>query len=127
MPDFDDSTLWRISAYERVRLQRVGSIFAPLGDSTVLPTTMVAELRHLDSLREGSDVLEVLAACVRHRQPALLCLRYQQYVWPVTVFPAEGVVSLATRRRAGQRRGPVRGAAGVVRAHRSAHARALHA
>ncbi|MEO7853642.1 MAG: hypothetical protein ABIR94_15520 [Rubrivivax sp.] len=91
MPDFDDSTLWRISAYERMRLQRSGSVFAPLDDTTVLPTTMVAELHHLDNPREGSDVLEVLAACVRHRQTALLCLRYDQYVWPVTVFPTDGV------------------------------------
>jgi hypothetical protein len=91
MPDFDDSTLWRISAYERMRLQRGGSVFAPLGETTVLPTTMVAELRHLDSLHDGSDVLEVLAACVRHHQPALLCVRYEQFVWPVTVFPSEGV------------------------------------
>jgi hypothetical protein len=91
MPDFNDTTLWRISAYERMRLERGGSVFAPLGETTVLPTTMVAELRHLDSLRDGADVLEVLAACVRHRQSALLCLRYEQFVWPVTVFPSEGV------------------------------------
>ena len=102
MRDFDDSTLWRISAYERIRKESGSSVFAPLGGNTVLPTTMVADLRRLESHREGSDILEVLAACVRHRQSALICLQYLDYVWPVTVFPGEGVyhaprdVALAT-------------------------------
>jgi hypothetical protein len=91
MPDFDDSTLWRISAYERIRREKGSSVFATLGENTVLPTTMVADLRRLESHHEGSDVLEVLAACVRHRQSALLCIKYQEYIWPITVFPAEGV------------------------------------
>jgi hypothetical protein len=89
MRDFDDSTLWRVSAYERMRLERGSSVFAQLGENTVLPTTLLAELRHLRGQREDSDVLEVLAACMRHRQSALLCLAYEDLVWPVTVFPAE--------------------------------------
>jgi hypothetical protein len=89
MRDFRDSTLWRISAYERLRLERGSSAFAPLGDNTLLPTTLLADLRHLESRREDSDVLEVLAACMRHRQAALLCLQYEELVWPITVFPAE--------------------------------------
>lgn len=91
MNEFEDSTLWRVSAYERMRLERSSSAFAQLGENTVLPTTLVAELRQLDARRESGDVLEVLAACVRHRQAALLCLQYEDLVWPVTVFPSEGV------------------------------------
>jgi hypothetical protein len=91
MPDFDDSTLWRISAYERIRRERGSSVFAALGEATILPTTMVADLRRLESHHEGSDVLEVLAACLRHRQSALICMQYHEYVWPITVFPTEGV------------------------------------
>jgi hypothetical protein len=87
--DFEDSTLWRVSAYERMRLERSSSAFAQLGENTVLPTTMLTDLRQLESRRESRDVLEVLAACMRHRQGALLCLSYEQLVWPVTVFPAE--------------------------------------
>ena len=89
MPDFEDSTLWRISAYERFRQERGTSAFAPLGGNTVLPTTLMADLRHLEARREQSDVLEIAAACMRHRQSALLCLRYDDLVWPVTLFPAE--------------------------------------
>lgn len=91
MREFEDSTLWRISAYERMRLERSSSAFAQLGENTVLPTTLLADLRHLEARRESTDVLEVLAACLRHRQPALLCLQYEDVVWPVTVFPEQGV------------------------------------
>jgi hypothetical protein len=89
MRDFLDSTLWRISAYERMRLERSSSVFAQLGEPTLLPTTMLADLRQLESRREDGDVLEILAACMRHRQSALICLQYEDLVWPVTVFPTE--------------------------------------
>jgi hypothetical protein len=89
MRKFEDSTLWRISAYERMRLERSSSAFAQLGENTVLPTTMLTDLRHLENRNEAADVLEVLATCMRHRHGALLCLGYEELVWPVTVFPAE--------------------------------------
>ena len=89
MSEFKDSTLWRISAYERMRLERSSSAFAQFGENTLLPTTLLADLRHLGSHREGGDVLEVLAACMRHRQSALVCLQYEDLVWPLTVFPGE--------------------------------------
>jgi hypothetical protein len=89
MRDFQDSTLWRISAYERMRLERGSSVFAQLGEPTLLPTTMLADLRQLEGRREDGDVLEILAACMRHRQSALICLQYEDLVWPVTVFPSE--------------------------------------
>lgn len=91
MRDFEDSALWRISAYERLRLERGSSAFAQLGENTVLPTTMLSDLRHLEYRHEDADVLEVLATCLRHRQGALLCLGYDDLVWPITVFPAEMV------------------------------------
>ncbi len=89
MRDFDDSTLWRISAYERMRVERGSSVFAQLGENTMLPTTLLADLRHLEQRRENADVLENLAVCMRHRQAALICLQYEDLVWPITVFPAE--------------------------------------
>ena len=89
MRDFLDSTLWRISAYERMRLERSSSVFAQLGEPTLLPTTLLSDLRHLESRREDGDVLEILAACMRNRQSALICLQYDDLVWPVTVFPSE--------------------------------------
>lgn len=89
MPDFEDSTLWRISAYERFRQERGTSAFAPLAGNTVLPTTMMADLRHLEARREESDALEIIAACMRHRQSALVCVRHAGMVWPLTLFPFE--------------------------------------
>jgi hypothetical protein len=63
--------------------------FARLEGPTVLPTTMLADLAHLDATGSGDDVLEVVAACMRHREAALLCLKYEGLVWPVTFFPAQ--------------------------------------
>lgn len=91
MRDFEDSTLWRISAFDRIRQQTGSSGFARLDGPTLLPTTLLAELRRLDDERQGDDVLEVIAACLRHREPALLCLEHDALVWPVTLFPNEGV------------------------------------
>ena len=74
MRDFDDSTLWRVSEFERVRLHTGGSGFVGLERQTVLPTTLVAELRRLGDEPRAADVLEVVAACMRHREAALLLL-----------------------------------------------------
>jgi len=88
MRDFEDSTLWHVSEFERVRQQTGTSGFARLDGPSVLPTTLVADLQRLSSKEEPSgDVLEVIAACMRHREPALLCLQYEGLVWPVTIFP----------------------------------------
>jgi hypothetical protein len=89
--DFEDSTLWRISAFERIRQQTGSSGFMRLAGPTLLPTTLLADLRRLDADPHSGDVLEVIAACVRHREAALLCLQHEELVWPVTLFPNEGV------------------------------------
>jgi len=89
MRDFEDSTLWRISAFERVRRETGSSGFVRLSGPTVLPTTLLADLRRLDADPVSNDALEVIAACLRHREPALLCLKIGELVWPVTLFPNE--------------------------------------
>ena len=91
--DFDDSTLWRISAYERMREESGGiSGFARLdGTPTLLPTTLLADLQTSDGEPRGSDVLEVMATLLRHRESALLYLRHQALVWPVTLFAQRGL------------------------------------
>jgi hypothetical protein len=91
MRDFEASTLWRVSEFERVRLRTGNSGFTSLDGSTVLPTTLLAELRRLDADGASNDVLEVVAACVRHRESALLCLQVDGLVWPVTLFPDQTV------------------------------------
>ena len=89
MRDFEDSTLWRVSEFERVRARTGSSGFARLDGPTVLPTTLLADLRRLDADGTSDDPLEVLAACMRHHEPALLCLQCDGLVWPVTVFPSQ--------------------------------------
>ncbi|MED5618509.1 hypothetical protein [Ideonella sp. BN130291] len=87
MRDFEDSTLWRVSEFERVRERTGASGFARLAGPTLLPTTLLADLRRLHRDPQSDDALEVVAACVRHREAALLCLQVDQLVWPVTLFP----------------------------------------
>jgi hypothetical protein len=89
--DFEDSTLWRISAFERIRQETGSSGFMRLAGPTLLPTTLLSDLRRLDADPRSGDVLEVIAACMRHHEPALLCLAHEDLVWPVTLFPDEGL------------------------------------
>jgi len=91
MRDFDDSTLWRISAFERMRLETGTTGFQRLEGPTLLPTTLLADLQRLEFDASNGDVLEVVAACMRHREPALLYLQHEGLVWPVTLFPREGL------------------------------------
>jgi hypothetical protein len=84
MPEFAASTLWRISAFER---ERASGGLADAGPS-LLPSTLLSDLRRLEAAH-GDDPLEVIAACMRHREPALLYLGLGPLVWPVTVFPQE--------------------------------------
>lgn len=91
MRDFEDSTLWRVSGFERARLASGSSGFASLDGPTVLSSTLLADLRRLDAFGASDDLLEVVAACVRHHEPALLCLQYDGLVWPVTLFPLQGI------------------------------------
>lgn len=89
MRDFEDSTLWRVSAFERQLQEGGNSGFARLDTATVLPSTLVAELERLERDASEGDALEVVAACMRHREAALVCLRHEELVWPVTLFPQQ--------------------------------------
>lgn len=94
MRDFDDSTLWRISAYERFRAENGHSGFAHLNGSAVLPTTLASELTALENKHLSGDVIEVLAACIRKRESALILLRHRDLLWPLTVFPRNSLYHL---------------------------------
>jgi len=91
MEEFDESTLWRISSFERFRAQNGTSAFARLDGPTLLPTTLLADLGRLENAGAGGDVLEVVAACMRHHEAALLCLQLDGMVVPVTLFPLQQV------------------------------------
>ncbi|GAB4561041.1 MAG: hypothetical protein Tsb007_25190 [Rhizobacter sp.] len=88
MRDFD-STLWRISAFERAREAGEASPGVGFDRPTLLPTTLLADLQRLEASPAANDVLEVIAACLRNREAALLYLAHGPYVWPVTLFPTQ--------------------------------------
>jgi len=89
MKDFEPSTLWSMSAFEEAR--NSGRLGAGQDGPTLLPTTLLADLRQLHKDPGNNDVLEVIAACVRNREAALLYLQHGSNVWPVTIFPREQV------------------------------------
>jgi hypothetical protein len=87
----DPQTLWRVSAWERMRQQTGTSGFAALGGPSVLPTTLMSDLAKLGARRREGSALEVVASCVRHRESALLLCQHQSLVWPVTLYPQVGL------------------------------------
>ena len=88
MKDFEPSTLWPIGAFEQAR-QSLGA--GREDRPTLLPTTLMADLQQLRRDPANDDVLEVIAACVRNHEAALLYLEHSRHVWPVTIFPREDV------------------------------------
>ncbi len=89
MDDFETSNLWRISAFQRAR--DAGQVGPAVGEDhpTLLPTTLLVDLQQLLNDPTTGDVLEVIAACMRHREAALLYFEHRSYVWPVTLFPRD--------------------------------------
>jgi len=88
MKFFDSSTLWRISAFRQAR--DAGALFDGEHERpTLLPTTLLVELQQLQKDPANNDVLEVIAACMRNREAALLYLAHGSFVWPVTLFPRQ--------------------------------------
>jgi hypothetical protein len=91
MKAFDTSSLWRISQFRKARNEGRLDIDEAGDRATLLPTTLLADLRRLQSEGEDGDILEVIAACVRNHEAALLYLEQGAFVWPVTLFPREGL------------------------------------
>ncbi|MEO8081668.1 MAG: hypothetical protein ABI641_14135 [Caldimonas sp.] len=86
--EHDSPSLWPLSDFQRAR--DAGRLhLAGDGRPTLLPTTLLADLQQLQGEHMQGDVLEVVAACMRNHEAALLYLEYGSYVWPVTLFPRE--------------------------------------
>lgn len=94
MRDFDESTLWRISAFERLRQDTGTSGFAVLGQRSVLSTTLNADLSRLRHGGQSGDILVILSACLRHRENALLLLQHGGMVWPLTLYARQELYHL---------------------------------
>jgi hypothetical protein len=91
MKSFDTSSLWRISEFRRARSEGRLDLAHGADRPTLLSTTLLGDLRRLQAEGANGDVLEVLAACVRNHEAALLYLEQGAFVWPVTVFPREAL------------------------------------
>jgi len=91
MKGFDTSSLWRVSAFRRAGREGQLDVGRPEDRLTVLPTTLLADLRRLQTDGAGGDVLEVVAACLRNHESALLYLELGAHVWPVTLLPCESL------------------------------------
>ena len=88
MRDFEDSTLWPVSAFEQMRATTGTTGYTRPEGVTVLPTTLLHDIDQFEIDLGRGDLLEVMAACVRHREPALVYMQHEGLVWPVTLFPA---------------------------------------
>lgn len=84
------STLWRLSEFEQLHRARTTAAGA-LGNSLLLPSSLLGEIGALEQRRCGRDVVEVVAACRRSQEAALIFLRLDELVWPISIFPAEGI------------------------------------
>ena len=89
MSDNDASKLLPLGDYRRMREQMALAEGGALGRQTVLSPTLLAELRDSRRQVDSTQLIDVLAACRRHAEPAMICLSHQELVWPITVFPAD--------------------------------------
>lgn len=59
--------------------------------TSLLPASLLDELRRLDPGGDGAELTEVFAACLRLGEPALLSIAVDDWVWPITLYPAQGL------------------------------------
>lgn len=59
--------------------------------ASVLSPDMLDALRRLDADGDGSDLLEVVALCLRLKEPMLLTICVGGWAWPITLYPEHGL------------------------------------
>ena len=89
MQDTKGRSLWPISAFDALRHAPTPAAAFGAPPTTLLSSTLQAELRLLERRRDSADALEVVAACMRLHEPALVYLQCDEGVWPLTLFPAQ--------------------------------------
>lgn len=82
---FGEPELWRVSAFRRA--MEGGP--AETSRYSALTPSLMADLQRFEADGASAEVLEVLAACLRHSQTMALHLDRDGHVLPLTVFPRE--------------------------------------
>jgi hypothetical protein len=88
-----DAVLPRVSDFQRRLRNSDGGAISTL-TSTLLPS-LLQDLQRFESQTRngpGLEVLQVVAASVRHARPLRLLLQHEDHVLPLTVMPRERVV-----------------------------------
>ena len=94
---FGEPELLRASAFQRYLHEPGGPrAHGLLGDAATRPAglspSLLADLGRFERSGQASEVLEVLAACVRHAQEVIVHLQMADVVVPLTVFAVERLV-----------------------------------
>ena len=86
--------LMRVSAFQRYLddLVRVGSAEGTSTRLTSLSPSLMQDLERFERDGRQSELLDVLAACLRHAYPLTVNLQWTDRVVPLTLFPAERLV-----------------------------------
>jgi hypothetical protein len=89
---FGEPELMRVSAFQRYLDDLAGVSGAAVSRPGALSASLLADLRRVDDSGRRTDVLEVMAACIRHMQRVMIHLQSDDRVLPLTVFPQERLV-----------------------------------
>jgi hypothetical protein len=86
--------LMRVSAFQRYldELVRVGNVDASSTRLSSLSPSLMQDLERFERNGRQSELLDVLAACLRHGYPLTVNLQWTDRVVPLTLFPAERLV-----------------------------------
>jgi hypothetical protein len=86
--------LMRVSAFQRYldELVRVGNADASSTRLSSLSPSLMQDLERFERNGRQSELLDVLAACLRHGYPLTVNLQWTDRVVPLTLFPAERLV-----------------------------------
>jgi len=94
---FGEPELMRVSAFQRYLHEpggprALGQVPDGLRAGAALSPSLLADLSRFERAGHASEVLEVLAACVRHSQQVVIHLQMGDAVVPLTVFARERLV-----------------------------------
>ncbi len=86
--------LMRVSAFQRYLddLVRVGNVDATSTRLSSLSPSLMQDLERFERNGQQSELIDVLAACLRHGYPLTVNLQWIDRVVPLTLFPSERLV-----------------------------------